>query len=748
MAIWVGNTHLTGTTEIDIGGTPSTVHIGDFLTYPEGTISYTFSDIKRSSNLDIPAAGTTANTRWVTADVTVKRGSTVVATYDDVTLTPHRVSGDTTYFHITANNEIWADYRGSTTGGTRSAYFTFSYNDVNVPAAAGTFTQQANTRTRKEQTNALTAYTVNNYSYEGGDYYITCRREFEYWSAYTSGYETQHTPSSDNVSAMTYDIDYHTCNWMSSAATEGSGFPRKLVMDQNYSTGETGNRSATIKVMYPVSGEWSDYNYITASTTITQFGANYSTFDYRIYSITPSQTTWAANASGTGYTANVEVVAQYARTVHSGVTGTTGWTTSVGNWTTYTGRPDLCGNVSPIATTNGYYFYYLEHGENTGAPYGELYYPTTSTTYGSIGVYPTQTNGSAEDKTQVMQIGFGGASSSFTLTQQANTSISISPASITMPAASGQTSAFTVTTLLSGWGASADTNWLTTSISGDKVNVTTVQDNISQAATQRSATVSVYYQGTVKATATVYQQADNYVFTALSVTSVTLAASATSYNSLAVQSFSGYTPVPISNSNVSITNNTMNLNISGSVTSAGTGVYAVPLSCSTNTSTTTPKHATLTITQPGSGKQIVYSFTQTVADGTPAGVTKIADLGDGWILGTVWIANAGTSPNYEPVNMIVIVRKDSTVSRTITLTGDYVTFAPPDHQRNVITINPNPRTYNYTAGATFSLTSLDPSMPGTYTFNGVNTTLTGVNANVSISSSSTPPSGMMYITIT
>ena len=749
MAIWIGNTHLTGTTEVDIGGTPSTVYIGDFLTYPEGTISYTFSDIKRSSNLNIPAAGTTANTRWVTADVTVKRGNTVIATYDDVPLVPRKVSGDTA-FHTTANNEIWADYRADVTGGTRSAYFTFSYNDVNVPAAAGTFTQAANTAIRKEYTVGLTAYTeafaVNGkYSYSAGTYYVPCNRQYDYWTAYTSGYMTSTSRTSTLVTAMTYlDTEYYS--WLSTGTTQSGegGYPRSLVLDENYSSGTGGIRIANIRVAYPVSGVWSDYDYVTTQVNIEQWGRPQNTYTYRIASLDISSNTWGAQEYGTANTHTITATCQYQTT-----TWQDGATSSTGNWYTYTGRPDMCGGEKPYAMMgSGSPVFYIRDPESGTTGYtGYLYYPTTSTTYGTIGVFPYQANSSTSAKTQDIHISFGNVSTPLLLTQSSNTSISISPSNITMPAASGQTSAFPVTTLLSGWGASADTNWVTTSISGNKVNVTTVQDNISQAAAQRTATIGVYYNGVVKATATVTQQADNYVFTALSVTAITLAATATSYSNLAVQSFAGYTPVPISNSDISITNNNMTLGINGSVTSAGTGVYYVPLTCSTNTSTTTPKHATLTITQPGSGKQIVYSFTQAVADGTPAGVTKIADLGNGWILGTVWIANAGTSPNYEPVNMIVIVRKDATVSRTITLYGDYVTFPPPNHQRNVVTISPNPKTFSYSAGATFQLTSLDPSMPGTYTFHGINTTFTGVNAYVNLYTSPTPPEGMMYITI-
>ena len=755
MAIYVGNSHPTGGTDVYIGSFTPNIYIGSFLTYPEGSIRYVFQNgaLHYSSGSNLYASG--ANYAWYTADVLTYRGNTYLSSAANVTLTATKVSGDSA-FHVNANNEVYADDRTNVTGASRTATFRAAYGDTT--AATFTVTQQANSAYIKQHTNSLTAYTANNYSYLGGDYYITCRRQYSLWAEYTSGYNHDGSQSastnSETVSAMTY-FDTDSYSWLSTGTTEGTGFPRKLVMDYNYATGATGNRSATIKVGYPVTGDWSDYNYVTASTEITQFGASYSTYEHRISALTMSNDTWAANLSGTAYTESVSATCEYRTTTYNGVTGTTGWSTTTGNWYTYYGTGETVGGVKPMLildTSQQPIFQVKPYGDATqhSAYDADLYYSQYSYGVGTAGIYPVQVNGNASARTRTATVVFGEASSSITLTQLGNDSISISPSNITMPAASGATSAFTVTTLLTGWGVSADTNWLTTTVSGSNVNVTTTQNNISQGAVQRTANISVYYNGVVKATATVTQQADNYVFTALSTTAITLAATATSYSNLAVQSFAGYTPVPISNSNISITNNTMNLNISGSVTSAGTGVYYVPLTCSTNTSTTTPKHATLTITQPGSGKQIVYSFTQTVADDTAVpGCTKLADLGNGWILGAVWIANAGSSPNYEPVNMLVVVRKNAdTSNRTITLTGDYVTFPPPNHQRNVVTINPNPRTYNYTAGATFQLTSLDPSMAGTYTFNGVNTTLTGVNANVSISSSSTPPSGMMNITIT
>ena len=644
MAIWIGNTHLTGTTEVDIGGTPSTVYIGDFLTYPEGTISYTFSDIKRSSNLDIPAAGTTANTRWVTADVTIKRGSTVVATYDDVTLTPHRVSGDTTYFHITANNEIWADYRGSTTGGMRSAYFTFSYNNVNVPEAAGTFTQAENQRYSAQETLGLTAYTTNNYYYGGGDYYLPCNRRYASWDYYSSGYRTSTANTTEVVTAMTYDIDYHTCNWMSSAATEGVGWPRKLVMDHNYATGATGNRTATITVMYPVNGSWSDYNYVTASTTITQFGANYSSFEYRINSITPRQMTWAGNVSGTAYTANAEVEAQYRQTTNYGVTGTTGWTTTTGNWITYTGRPDMCGNQKPMGTTSGYYFYYLENGENTGAPYGELYYPTTSTTIGTIGVYPTQTNGSSSNKTQQMDIVFGDATSSFTLTQLGVVNISVSPTTWSAPSAQ-TTTALTVSSNVTGWGCSASTSWLHTSISGNTINVTA--DTSTEVTSARTGAISVYYSGTVYATCNVTQaKAVNYVFSALTGTTATISSSDTSFV-LEVVSKNGNVAVPLTTNNVYIGSNTMNVGWNtayGPIVPGGgqVGHYVLLFSCSTNSSTS-QRSVQITATQPESLQELTFTVTQARTAPTAREVTTIQTVSTGSNEMAIRVSNTGNT---------------------------------------------------------------------------------------------------------
>lgn len=754
MAIYIGNTHLTGTTEVDIGGTPSTVYIGNFLTYPEGNITYVFSDIKRNSNTDIPAAGTSSNTRWVTADITVKRGSTVIVTYDDVTLDPRIVSGDTTHFHTTIDNKIYADDRANVTGASRSAYFTFSYNGVDVPAAAGTFTQQANSRYTAETTLALTAYTMNNYDYTGGTIYIPCNRRYDTWEYYTSGYNRDGDISSSTNSvvttAMTYfDTEYY--GWLTTGTTQGTGYPRSLIMDENYGAGEGNNRSATIAIGYPVNGSWTDSNYITASTTIEQWGRPKSSYAYRVSNIdVGSGTTWYASNSGTAYTHTITATCEYQTTTWRGIPGSTASTTTTGNWTTYTGRPDMCGNERPYASMgSGYPYFYLRNAESGTTGYSTyLYYVTTASTYGTVGVFPYQANSSTSDRNQDVYIIFGTASTTTRLTQLGNIYYQLSPDSLSFPA-TGATSALTVSASSSGWGVSASTNWLSLSTVGNNVYVT-ASNNVGPATQARTGSVSIYYNGTVYDTTTVSQVADNYVFTALTTTEVSLAATATSYSNLAIQSTKAGNALPITTSNISITNNTMNLGISGDLVTGGTGIYMVPLSCSTNTSTSTTKSATLTITQPESGKQLVYHFQQGVADNTNIpGVAKLFDLENGWQVGTVTIAWGGSNST-EPVKMIVVVRKSATTNTSITMLGDYLLFPPPNHERTIVQINGgSAKTFSYTSGSTFQLTDVsDKNNPQTLTLNGVNTTFSGINATMNRSTTTPPVSGTCYITIT
>ena len=640
MAIYIGNKHLTGTSEVSIAGVPSTVYIGTFQTYPEGQISYSFQNgaIHYSTGSTIYASG--SNYAWYAADVLVYRGSTYIDTIYNVTLEPTKVSGDNAFY--VNDSKIYAADRGTVTGNTRSATFRFDYNGTT--AATEAVSQAANRETKKQQTIAIEADPANNYYYGGGDFYIECQREYYYWSAYTSGHETTHYhQSGQGVSAMTYYIDYNTCNWLSTGSSGTLGY-QKLVMSNNYVTGATGNRSATIKVGYSISGEWSDYNYVTASTTITQFGANYSSFEYGFDRLTVSQDTWAGNVSGTGYTANVEVFAKYRQTINSGITGTTNWTSSTGNWITYTGRPDMCGNQKPMGTTRGYYFYYLENGENTGAPYGELYYPTTSTTYGTIRVYPTQVNGSSQPKTQQMDIVFGDATSSFTLTQLGSIIISVSPTTWSAPSAQ-TTTALTVTSNVTGWGVSASTSWLHTSISGNTINVTA--DTNTEVTSARTGAISVYYSGTVYATCNVTQaKAVNYVFSALTGTTATISSADTNF-ALEVVSKNGNVAVPLTTNNVYIGSNSMNVGWNttyGPIVPGGgqVGHYVLLFTCSTNSSTS-QRSVQITATQPESLQQLTFTVNQARTAPTAREVTTIQTVSTGSNEMAIRVSNTGNT---------------------------------------------------------------------------------------------------------
>lgn len=760
MAIYIGSTRLTGTTEVHLRDYVPEVYIGGFLTYPEGTIRHEFHNgsmqyvnyVTVNNNKYLRASGKQDSYAYYKADVYTYRGNTFVSSASDETLIATKVSGDSA-FHINERNEIYADDRENVTGGTRSATYRFSYGGTT--AATVEITQQANSMYPRQQTNGLTASTLMNqfdmvngkYPSTGGTYYIKCDRAYEYWTGYTSGFETTHTPATSTTSAMTY-FNTEYVSWLSTGTTQGGdgGYPRTLIIDENYSTGEAGNRSATtITVGYPVSGEWTDYNYVTASTVIEQWGRAYNTYAYRISSISISNDSWAGSATGTAYTETVTAESQYKTT-----TWRDGSTSSTGNWITYTGRPDMCGNQKPQAGLGNGYYFYLRNPANdaTGMSQMDMYYPTTSTTYGTMGVFPYQVNSNPTPRTQDLIVTFGDASTAITLTQLGNIYYQLSPDSLSFPA-TGATSALTVSASSSGWGVSASTNWLSLSTVGNNVYVT-ASNNVGPATQARTGSVSIYYNGTVQDTTTVSQAADNYVFTALTTTEVSLAATATSYSNLAIQSTKAGNALPITTSNISITNNTMGLGISGDLVTGGTGIYMVPLSCNTNTSTSTTKSATLTITQPESGKQLVYHFQQGVADNTNIpGVAKLFDLENGWQVGTVTIAWGGSNST-EPVKMIVVVRKSATTNTNITMLGDYLLFPPPNHERTIVQINGgNAKTFSYTSGSTFQLTDVsDKNNPQTLTLNGVNTTFSGINATMNRSTTTPPVSGTCYITIT
>ena len=754
MAIYVGNSHPTGGTDVYIGSFTPNMYIGDYLTYPEGNIRYEFRNgaVHYSSGSNIFASG--SNYAWYAADVLTYNGSTFISSAANVTLTVARVSGDTTHFHINSNNEIYADDRQNVTGSAWTATFRASYGDTS--AATFNVTQAENKEYTAETTLALTAYTMNNYDYTGGTLYIPCNRRYSTWEYYTSGYNRDGDISSSTNSvvttAMTYfDTEYY--GWLTTGTTQGGdgGYPRSLIMDENYGAGEGNNRDANIVIGYPVNGSWTDSNYVTASTTITQWGRPKSSYAYRVSNIdVGSGTTWYASNSGTAYTHTITATCEYQTTTWRGIPGSTASTTTTGNWTTYTGRPDMCGNERPYASMgSGYPYFYLRNAESGTTGYSTyLYYVTTASTYGTVGVFPYQANSSTSDRNQDVYIIFGTASTTTRLTQLGNIYYQLSPDTIAFPA-TGATSALTVSASSSGWGVSASTNWITLSTNGNTVYAT-APSNVGPATQARSGQIDIYYNGTVYDTTTVSQVADNYVFTSLTTTEVSLAATATSYSNLAIQSTKAGNALPITTSNISITNNTMNLGISGDLVTGGTGIYMVPLSCSTNTSTSTTKSATLTITQPESGKQLVYHFQQGVADNTNIpGVAKLFDLENGWQVGTVTIAWGGSNST-EPVKMIVVVRKSATTNTNITMLGDYLLFPPPNHERTIVQINGgSAKTFSYTSGSTFQLTDVsDKNNPQTLTLNGVNTTFSGINATMNRSTTTPPVSGTCYITIT
>lgn len=742
MAIYVGNSHPTGGTDVYIGSFTPNIYIGSFLTYPEGSIRYVFQNgaLHYSSGSNLYASG--ANYAWYTADVLTYRGNTYLSSAANVTLTATRVSGSTA-FHVNANNEVYADDREDVTGASRTATFRAAYGDTT--AATFTVTQQANTRYTGQTTVGLTAYTSGQYfTSDGGDFYLPCGRRYDHWTYYTSGYHSSTGSTTEMVSAMTY-LDTENYSWLSTGTTEGTGFPRTLVIDPNYGTS---SRTATIKVGYPMTGDWTDYNYFTASTEINQYRSPYSTYEYRISALTMSNDTWAANLSGTAYTESVSATCQYRTTYWKD-----GSTSSTGNWNTYYGTGETVGGVKPMLlldTSQQPIFQVKPYGDASqySAYDADLYYSQYSYGVGTAGIYPVQVNGNASARTRTATVMFGDASSSITLTQLGNIYYQLSPDSLSFPA-TGATSALTVSASSSGWGVSASTNWLSLSTVGNNVYVT-ASNNVGPATQARTGSVSIYYNGTVYDTTTVSQVADNYVFTALTTTEVSLAATATSYSNLAIQSTKAGNALPITTSNISITNNTMGLGVSGDIVTGGTGIYMVPLSCNTNTSTSTTKSATLTITQPESGKQLVYHFQQGVADNTNIpGVTKLFDLENGWQVGTVTIAWGGSN-NTEPVKMIVVVRKSATTNTNISMLGDYLLFPPPNHERTIVHINNgNTKTFSYTSGSTFQLTDVsDKSNPQTLTLNGVNTTFSGINATMNRSTTTPPVSGTCYITIT
>lgn len=655
MAIYLGPTRLTGTTEIHIGGFVPEVYIKDFLTYPEGQITHIISNVSSHSVncvtingvKHIAASGGTDSYIYFDADIVTKRGNTIISQQTGVPLTAHKVPGSDSEnaFNILGNAYVYANDRGTTTGPIRSAQFWFDYNGTTGQGVT-TIYQQYNSAYTKTYTVGLTAYTeafnVNGkYSYSAGTYYIPCNRRYNEWTAYTSQHTTTTSQTTSSVTAMNYIIDYQD-SWLSTGTTQSGegGFPRSLVVAENHSSGSGGSRSANIKVCYPMSGDWTDYNYFTASTTINQWGAPQNTYAYRISSVNISQDTWAGNVTGTAYTATVTAESQYKTT-----TWRDGSTSSTGNWITYTGRPDMCGNQKPQAGMgNGYYFYLRDPANGTTGYTADMYYPTTSTTYGTMGVFPQQVNSNTSPRTQDLLITFGDASTAITLTQQGQIIISVSPTTWSAPSAQ-TTTALTVSSNVSGWNVSASTSWLHTSISSNTINVTA--DTSTEAGSARTGSISVYYNGTVYATCNVTQaKAVDYVLSALTGTTANITSADTNI-ALEVISKNGNVAVPFTTNNVYIGSNSMNIGWNttyGPIVNGGgqVGHYIMLLTCSTNY-TTSQKSCQITVTQPESLQTLTFTVNQARTAPTAREVTTIGTVSTGSNEMAIRVSNTGNT---------------------------------------------------------------------------------------------------------
>lgn len=497
MGIYLGSRHLTGTTNViyaridendpdheTIITTPQHVYLGSTHIYPEN-IRYVFQNVQvhYSSGQQINAAG--SNYAYCTADVLSYVGSTFVSSAANQTLTVIRVSGDSAFNTNYNQTQITASTRGTTTGDSRSAYFQAKYSGTDVTGF--TVTQAANRETAHDITLSWSGATAPYYPCwsTAYDYFVLGPRVYKAWSSYTSGAQTAPYTSQTIVTAITYS---NLANWMSTV----SGNPQKFHVDENTTTS---NRTATITARY--SGG-TDTSYTDFQLEVEQWRKAYDTWNYRISSYDISQTEWANSASGTSQYATLSATCQYQQ-VHwqNGQTSTGSWTTYLSGNTTYTGQPPFA--VVP----QGHWKFYTYDG-STGGQTMTLYYPDQYTTYGRARVYPYSSNEQSLDLTNDLYINFGGAQQKIVLTHKGDGSVTISPTSLSFPSAASS-GAITVTTSLSGWGASANTDWISTSINGNQVTVSVTQ-NTSTSST-RSGTVSIYQGGQTRATCSVSQSA-------------------------------------------------------------------------------------------------------------------------------------------------------------------------------------------------------------------------------------------------
>lgn len=484
MGIYIGSTHLVGSDNVKYGSTPQHVYLGPTHIYPEN-VTYVFQNIqvKYSSGSQINAAG--SNYAYCIADVLSYVGSTYVSSAASQTMTLTRVSGDSAFNTSYNQTRITASTRGTTTGDSRSAYFQAKYSGNNVTAF--TVTQAANRETAHNITLSWSGGTAP-YSpcwSTAYDYFVIGPRIYKAWSSYTSGDQTTPYTAQTVTCAVTFT---NLATWMSNV----SGDPKKFHVNENTTTSD---RTATITCRY--SGG-TDTSYTDYQLEVKQWRKAYDTWNYRISSYDISQTEWAHGASGTSQYATVSATCQYQQ-VHwqNGQTSTGSWTTYLSGNTTYTGTPPFA--VVP----QGHWKFYTYDG-GTGAQTMTLYYPDQYTTYGKARVYPYSGNNTAQDLTNDLYINFGTAQTVITLTQKGDGTVSISPTSISFPY-QASSATITVTTQLSGWGASASTSWLTTSVDtvNKKVTVTATQ-NTSTSST-RSGYVRIYQNNEVKATCTISQ---------------------------------------------------------------------------------------------------------------------------------------------------------------------------------------------------------------------------------------------------
>lgn len=479
MAIYIGNKHVTGSTNIYIGShnTP-TIHIGSFKTYPEN-VTYTLSSVTQhySAGSTIYASG--SNYGYITADVYAWQGGNLIWSASNQTLSVTKVSG--TGFSVSGTTQVKADNRGTTEGSARDGVFYGYYGsgDGSAKTSNITFTQAANTSTYKKENTGWSAMTnVTTCSSDGGTYFVLGPYTYEDWYHYTSGADSTHVPHSTVATATSYS---NLTSWIS------------VVSSPSYalnvaSNGTTSGRTHTLTATY---------DGMSRQVEVSQYRAPYSTYEHRITNYDISKTTWNNSESGTSAYATLTAETQYRTT-----TWKDGQTTP-GAWTTYTSGASA-GSNKPFAVVPQGHFKFYGYDGSTGAQTIDLYYPNQYYTYGTARVYPYSTNAGVADITNTLEIRFGSAQQDVTLTHKGDGSFNISPTSLSF-ASAASSATITVTTYLTGWSVSDNAGWVTTSVSGNNVTVT-VTENTSTTQS-RSAIVSFSQGGRTVATCPVSQTA-------------------------------------------------------------------------------------------------------------------------------------------------------------------------------------------------------------------------------------------------